>query len=55
LSSAGQAGDSLSKIAKTENITLAAAWSPLAAVFAKTNARRQNKLISLLERVVLLP
>jgi hypothetical protein len=38
-----------------ENITLAAARSLLAAVFAKTNTRRQSELISLLERVALLP
>jgi DNA-binding CsgD family transcriptional regulator len=48
-------GDSLPEIAKTENITLAAARSLLAAIFAKTNTRRQSELISLLERVALLP
>jgi DNA-binding CsgD family transcriptional regulator len=48
-------GDSLPDVAKAENIALAAARSLLAAVFAKTNTRRQSELISLLERVALLP
>jgi len=49
------AGKSVAEIGAAENITMATARSVLAAVFAKTNTRRQHELISLLERVALLP
>lgn len=49
------AGKSVAEIATAENITIAATRSLLAAVFAKTNTRRQRELISLLEKIALLP
>jgi DNA-binding CsgD family transcriptional regulator len=49
------AGKALSEIAAGERISVDAARTLLAAIFAKTNTRRQGELIALLARVALLP
>jgi DNA-binding CsgD family transcriptional regulator len=48
-------GKTLTEISEAQNISTAAARSLLAAIFAKTNTRRQHELISLLAKVALLP
>jgi DNA-binding CsgD family transcriptional regulator len=48
-------GSTLDEISKSENISMAAARSHLAEVFAKTKTRRQHELISLMARLALLP
>jgi DNA-binding CsgD family transcriptional regulator len=49
------ASQTVAGIATAENISIAATRSLLAAVFTKTNTRRQRDLVSLLERIALLP
>ena len=48
-------GSTLTEISKAEKISMAAARSHLAQVFAKTKTRRQHELISLMARLALLP
>jgi DNA-binding CsgD family transcriptional regulator len=48
-------GDAPNDIAETRGISLATVRSQLASIYAKTAARRQSELVSLLARVSILP